>query len=91
VRQIAEEMLRLNDRLGALAQDSKVPTFRLGVGVIDDQALPFNRSISCNNMAALAHLAGRGMGVTILPRLLPPDGDRREAPDRGDGNVASPP
>ena len=179
VRQIAEQMLRLNDRLGALAKDSKVPTFRfrLGVtdlialswmpdlltrimdryptmsfepeidlttslleklagqkldfiicpraspdphyisvplgrielawmcsptllegietatlrdlarfplliqtkgsvlrpilhGVIDDQTLPFDRSISCNNMAALAHLAGRGMGVTILPHAF---------------------
>ena len=36
-------------------------------GVIDNQTLPFKRTISCNNMAALAHLAGRGMGVTLLP------------------------
>ena len=35
--------------------------------VIDNQTLPFKRTISCNNMAALAHLAGRGMGVTVLP------------------------
>ena len=36
-------------------------------GVIDNQTLPFKRTISCNNMAALAHLAGRGMGITLLP------------------------
>lgn len=179
VRQIAEQMLRLNDRLVALAKDSKVPTFRFRLGVtdlialswmpellsgimeryptmsfepeinlttvllerlseqkldfiicpraiqdaqfisvplgrielawmcsptlvegidtptlrdlaryplliqtkgsvlrpilheiIDDDTLPFTRSISCNNMGALAHLAERGMGVTILPHAF---------------------
>lgn len=39
-------------------------------GVIDNQTLPFKRTIACNNMAALAHLAGRGMGVTILPQAF---------------------
>ncbi|BBD40278.1 LysR family transcriptional regulator [Aminobacter sp. Y103A] len=38
--------------------------------VIDDPNLPFKRTISCNNMVALAHLAAHGMGVTILPHAF---------------------
>lgn len=38
--------------------------------VIDNPNLPFKRTISCNNMAALAHLAAHGMGVTILPHAF---------------------
>lgn len=35
--------------------------------IVDNPDLQFRRTISCNNMAALAQLAARGMGVTVLP------------------------
>ncbi|ALN71842.1 LysR family transcriptional regulator [Aureimonas sp. AU20] len=38
--------------------------------VLDDPDLVFVRRISCNNMAALAHLAAHGMGVTLLPKAF---------------------
>ena len=38
--------------------------------IIDNPDLQFRRTISCNNMAALAQLAARGMGVTVLPYVF---------------------
>jgi DNA-binding transcriptional LysR family regulator len=38
--------------------------------VVDDPSVRFRRTISCNNMAALAHLAAHGMGVTVLPQAF---------------------
>lgn len=38
--------------------------------IVDNPDLEFRRTISCNNMAALAHLAARGMGVTVLPHAF---------------------
>ncbi|KAA3509557.1 hypothetical protein CPJ18_06495 [Agrobacterium rosae] len=38
--------------------------------VIDNPKLPFTKTISCNNMMALAELAAFGMGITILPKAF---------------------
>ncbi len=38
--------------------------------VIDNPKLPFAKTISCNNMAALAELAAFGLGITILPKAF---------------------
>lgn len=38
--------------------------------VIDNPRLPFGKTISCNNMAALAELAAYGLGITILPKAF---------------------
>lgn len=38
--------------------------------VIDNPKLPFTKTISCNNMAALAELAAHGLGITILPKTF---------------------
>lgn len=38
--------------------------------VIDNPRLPFGKTISCNNMAALAELAAHGLGITILPKAF---------------------
>jgi DNA-binding transcriptional LysR family regulator len=38
--------------------------------VIDNPKLPFTKTISCNNMAALAELATFGLGITILPKAF---------------------
>jgi DNA-binding transcriptional LysR family regulator len=38
--------------------------------VIDNPRLPFVKTISCNNMSALAELAAYGLGVTILPKAF---------------------
>lgn len=38
--------------------------------IIDNPKLPFARTISCNNMAALAELAAFGLGITILPKAF---------------------
>ncbi|AOF94031.1 LysR substrate-binding domain-containing protein [Sinorhizobium sp. RAC02] len=38
--------------------------------VIDNPRLPFSKTISCNNMSALAELAAHGLGITILPKAF---------------------
>ncbi|SES42487.1 LysR family transcriptional regulator [Rhizobium sp. NFR03] len=38
--------------------------------VIDNPRMPFTKTISCNNMAALAELAAHGLGLTILPKAF---------------------
>ena len=38
--------------------------------VIDNPKLPFAKTISCNNMAALAELSAFGLGITILPKAF---------------------
>ncbi|TAZ66397.1 LysR family transcriptional regulator [Rhizobium ruizarguesonis] len=38
--------------------------------VIDNPKLPFTKTISCNNMAALAELATFGLGITVLPKAF---------------------
>ncbi|PYE94754.1 LysR family transcriptional regulator [Rhizobium sp. PP-F2F-G38] len=38
--------------------------------VIDNPRMPFTKTISCNNMAALAELAAHRLGITILPKAF---------------------
>ncbi len=38
--------------------------------VIDNPKLPFGKTISCNNMSALAELAAYGLGITIPPKTF---------------------